>query len=428
MIRRAAAILAFLVATAIPSAAVERFPKPEFETGYTMPGTLTPPPRADILENLDVAVLAGAIALASWIVLKRRSRRETFWLMLFCLLYFGFWRKGCVCPVGSVQNVSLALADRSYVIPYAVVASFFLPLLAALFFGRTFCAAVCPLGAIQDIVLLRPLKVPSGIACILGMIPVVYLAASVVMAVTGSRFIICRYDPFVGFFRLGGPAYMMAAGALLLLLGTVIGRPYCRFICPYSVLLGWASKIARRHVTITPDECVQCRLCEESCPFGAILMPLPKKAPEPRVSGRRRLVLLFALLPVVAAASGWIGARVSAAWSRSHATVATAEAVLLEDRAGLEGVTIETETYRKSGLTRAALMQAADLVRDRYVVWGALAGVFVGLAFWARLYEFSVRRRRDDYVPDRETCVSCARCFEYCPKERQKDTGAEAGS
>jgi len=73
-------------------------------------------------------------------------------------------------------------------------------------------------------------------------------------------------------------------------------------------------------------------------------------------------------------------------------------------------------------------MQAADLVRDRYVVWGALAGVFVGLAFWARLYEFSVRRRRDDYVPDRETCVSCARCFEYCPKERQKDTGAEAGS
>ena len=63
---------------------------------------------------------------------------------------------------------------------------------------------------------------------------------------------------------------MFAFGAGLLAVGTVVGRPYCRFLCPYGALLGIVSRVAWRQVQITPDEELDCGLCTEACPFGAI--------------------------------------------------------------------------------------------------------------------------------------------------------------
>ena len=107
------------------------------------------------------------------------------------------------------------------------------------------------------------------------MIPYIYLGLAVLMAATGLSFIICQLDPFVGFFRLNAHFEMLVFGGLLLALGMFVARPYCRFICPYGVLLGWLSRFSKFHVTITPTDCIQCRLCEDSCPFDAILKPEP---------------------------------------------------------------------------------------------------------------------------------------------------------
>ena len=85
-----------------------RFPPPEFESGYKMPGITTPAPRPLLMQYVDVAVLAAALGLASFLVLKQRSRKYLVALSLFSLVYFGFYRKGCVCAIGSVQNVALA--------------------------------------------------------------------------------------------------------------------------------------------------------------------------------------------------------------------------------------------------------------------------------------------------------------------------------
>ena len=63
---------------------------------------------------------------------------------------------------------------------------------------------------------------------------------------------------------------MFTLGGGLLLLGTVVGRPYCRFLCPYGGLLAIVSRFAVKPVQITPDEELDCGLCAESCPFGAI--------------------------------------------------------------------------------------------------------------------------------------------------------------
>ncbi len=43
-----------------------------------------------------------------------------------------------------------------------------------------------------------------------------------------------------------------------------------------------------------------------------------------------------------------------------------------------------------------------------------------GLVVGVKLIYLSVRRRRADYQPDRAACVSCGRCFWYCPCEHAR--------
>ena len=89
--------------------AQDRFPRPEFESGYEYPEHQLPKQRALAWEYIDVGVLIAALSLASWLALKKRSRQGLVWLSVFSLAYFGFFREGCICSVGSVQNVTLAL-------------------------------------------------------------------------------------------------------------------------------------------------------------------------------------------------------------------------------------------------------------------------------------------------------------------------------
>ena len=249
---------------------------PQQETiggGYLTPEVQKPRPREYWLEVLDVVLLGFAMGVAVWLVVTRRSRRAALALTVVCLGYFGFYREGCICPIGSIQNVALSLADPTYKIPIVVTAVFFMPLVVALFFGRAFCGGVCPLGAIQELVVLKPVQVPRKLDDALGLLKYGYLGLAILLAVQpmiARDFVICRFDPFVGFFRREGFAHMMFIGAGFLALGTVVGRPYCRYLCPYGVLLSWCSRLAPRGVTITPDKELDCGLCAGACPYGAI--------------------------------------------------------------------------------------------------------------------------------------------------------------
>jgi polyferredoxin len=241
--------------------------------GYVTPQVQRPLPRAQWWTAVDVALLAAGLGLAAYLVLKRRSRNGLVALTIATVAYFGFHRQGCICPIGAIQNVAAALADRAYIVPVVALVFFFAPLVMAVFFGRVFCGGVCPLGAIQDLVVLRPLQVPRRADRVLGSIKYFYLVVAVWFAIqpAGRRdFVICRFDPFVGFFRFNGPGYMLIIGGVLLLLGMFIGRPYCRYLCPYGALLAIVSRRAWRPVHITPDRELDCGLCTGSCPFGAI--------------------------------------------------------------------------------------------------------------------------------------------------------------
>ena len=416
--RQRLCLIAMVCLLPIVATAVERFPKPDFESGYTQRTATHPSSRPDALQVVDVTILLAALAAATWLALKNRSRRGLFLLTLFSLLYFGFWRKGCVCPVGSIQNMALAFSTAKYAVPVAVIVFFAAPLLVALFAGRTFCASVCPLGAVQELVVLKPVKTPGWLDPLLRLLPPLYLGLSVLFAATGAGFVVCRFDPFVGIFRFGTHFGMLAFGVLLLAVGVFVCRPYCRYLCPYGVILGWCSLLSRRHMTITPDECIQCRLCEDACPFGAILAPSPDTYPEHREKGSRRLGWLLLLLPLLIVIGAGAGRLVGEPLSHAHATVRLGERLLAESATGDGRMTLESETFRSSGESVEALFTEGLKLRRRFT-WGSTwLGAFMGLLIGGRLVHHARRHYREGYEPDRSTCFSCGRCFSSCPRER----------
>ena len=398
--------------------AADRVPQPDFESGYVHPEQVHPGPAAVWEEYVAVVVLAAAMGLAAWLVLKKRSRGGVSLLMIACLVYFGLVRTGCICPVGSVQNLVLGITSSGYAVPVFVTLIFVLPLLFTLFLGRVFCAAVCPLGAVQDVVVLRPTPLPQWLGQALGMIPWFFLGFAVLLVWCGAGFWICKIDPFVSFFRLSGPPANLIGGGALLLLGIFVARPYCRFLCPYGVLLNLASRFSKWHLTITPDECVQCRLCETACPFDAIRVPAAEPATEPLTRGEGRLIRMLLLVPVFVVLGMGLGRSLRVPLSRLHPKVWLAEALLARDNDPDHVVSLEEEAFHESGEPVAQLYRDALGIRDRFQTGGMWLGGVFGLLVGLKLVGLSTRRAREDYEPDRGTCLSCGRCFAACPRER----------
>jgi NosR/NirI family nitrous oxide reductase transcriptional regulator len=398
----------------------QRFPKPEFESGHTQPPMQIVQPRSDVWEYFDVLVLIIALSVITWFVLKKRSRKGVFWTSIFSILYFGFFREGCICSVGSVQNVVLALFNSSYSIPVTALAFFVIPLIFTLFFGRTFCSGVCPLGAIQDIFLWKPIKLGHWPQKLLGLIPYIYLGFAVLYAATATDFVICRYDPFVGFYRLNAEFSMFILGGAFLVTSMFVGRPYCRFFCPYGVILNWMSRISKKHMTITPTICVQCKLCDNSCPFEAINEPnLIKTESKKKITND--YIKRVALIPVFVIVSMGLGYLLHPNFALLNKKVQLAyEVQNIEADTEITKFenyieTDEIEAFRSSGKSSAQLYFEAESIIKRFKIGSIFLGAFIGLIFGITIANLDTFKYRVDYEPNKGTCFSCARCMDYCP-------------
>lgn len=408
-------LLVFFTAVTLNMSA-QRFPAPEFENGHQIPPTQVTRVQPAILSYVDIAVFFATLSLITWVILKKRSRRMVFWISVFSLLYFGFYRKGCICPVGSLQNITMAIFDPTYAIPVTAILFFITPLGFTLFFGRTFCAGVCPLGAIQDLVALRPVSMKSWIRSLLGLIPFIYLGLAVLFAATGTDFIVCRYDPFVGFFRHNGSSLMFSIGGILLVTGVFIARPYCRFFCPYGVLLNLVSRFSRRHLSIANGKCVNCRLCENACPFDAIDKPTGLEVKSDNRELVKKLIVYGFITPVLVIAAGWTASNYYQDFARVNFKVRLAEEMMAVN-ANPDAVTLpdEVTAFRSSESQVEQLYQEAQTIIKEFQTGSWIIGGFIGLVLGLTLARLVIYRYRNEYQTNKGNCFSCARCVPYCP-------------
>lgn len=268
--------------------AQNRFPKPDFESGYQYPDLHYAIPNEVLWVSLDIVMLIALMGIVTWALFKKRTQGPIFWVSVVSVAYFGFFRSGCVCSIGSIQNIALALVDSTYHLPLVVFLFFILPIVFAFLFGRVFCAGVCPFGALQELVNVKNYRLSKAVTTALGIIPWLYLIFALLYAVTRSRFIICQFDPFIGIFRMGGDVGLILFGVLLLIMSVFTGRPFCRFICPYGALLSLFSSFSIWKIRLSRKACINCELCHNSCPVDAIRAPYANKVKESRQEGVRR--------------------------------------------------------------------------------------------------------------------------------------------
>jgi ferredoxin len=194
------------------------------------------------------------------------------------------------------------------------VTGFAAVLVLTLLFGRIYCSTVCPLGTLQDIViriadkLRRPRAVKFKFQKPHNALRYGTLALTVGLFLSGSTLALSLLDPFSNFGRIAGdllrPVYVATHNAVgqtmeffglygpfplqwkapspatlafpALFLGGLIwlsatrGRLFCNMLCPVGALLGLVARCALFKIRIPKDACVLCARCSIHCKAGCI--------------------------------------------------------------------------------------------------------------------------------------------------------------
>ena len=219
--------------------------------------------------NLIPRVTGFAYAIVAIIALgilwyTGKINRKKAFIFLLISTGFGFLIFAPVAPHNFQQLILRDVTSLGASLQAAVFGLILL-LLLSLVFGRIFCGHICPAGAIQELASLVPLpkigqnwkEISRGIRAVVFVI--------VLAAAFGWSVGIIDYFGLEEFFSLDVTSVLFYVFLGVLLLSTVVYRPFCRFICPYGLLLSLTAAVSSFKFRRT-DKCIECGLCEKACP------------------------------------------------------------------------------------------------------------------------------------------------------------------
>lgn len=397
-----------------------RFPAPEFES-HQLPGMNLETYVSDTT-IWRIVLLVLLLALSGICFHRYRSRKALILVSAAGLAVFGFVFRACPCPVGLFQNIADSAVNGVWISP-GYLLLFAIPLGCALIWGRLFCSGACPLGAVQELVNLKTLHVPNALDRVLRMLPIMVLVICSVVAASGALYPLCYLDPYLPLFLLSFTFPFFILTISFVLLGLFISRPFCRYVCPYGVLLRFFAIFAAKPPIITTDACINCRLCEQGCPNAAILLPEKEDSTELHHTGTRRLSLLVACLPLALFIGGVLGHISAPILAYLHPDVS-----LLHDLKA-QHETLATQAFALSGTSLARLEAQAIRAQNIFAIGMSLGGLIFAACVMAELIVAARRRENDSkYTIDSGLCLCCGRCYQSCPLEQQhvsKGVGCE---
>jgi polyferredoxin len=186
-------------------------------------------------------------------------------------------------PIAALMNLKVFLSTGS--IPTLHPAGMFLLiafLAASWIFRKSFCGWLCPVGTVSEYLwrlgrrLFRrnfrlPRRLDVGLRSLKYLLLGLFLYAVVSMPVPAIRaFLEGPYGivddvKMLNFFRLlgvtGGVVIaMLVAGSIL------VQNFWCRYLCPYGAMLGFAAMASPLRIRRDTDLCIDCGKCAKSCP------------------------------------------------------------------------------------------------------------------------------------------------------------------
>jgi polyferredoxin len=215
-----------------------------------------------------VGMIYAFIAISVIIYLYRIGRfRAPIQILLLCIsTLLGFL---IFAPIAPYQFQQVLLGQgRQLGVPLEVVLFFLILFIAiTLLVGRAYCSSVCPIGAIQELLSRFPgpkISIPWKREVLIIHVIISGIITIIPLILVTNRSKCMGIGPF---FQLEFTSIYFWFFALVMVIGIAIYRPFCRFVCPYGLLLTAASYFSIFRLTRT-NTCIKCKKCENVCPVG----------------------------------------------------------------------------------------------------------------------------------------------------------------
>ena len=218
-------------------------------------------------------VLLLALVLYAFFVKSERVRGIT---LAVTLIYLGFFDGGFL----SVSHIAsgFAVGPGFYLQDMALLFMVGFTVVTTLLWGRIFCGFLCPFGALQDLITrIVPRRLQRGLSQRIHD-RALYLKYGILLLIVGlaaapAHIGVYQYfEPFGTVFYLSSSPLLWSIAGGFLVASAVVPRFYCRYACPLGAALGVASFLAVFRIRRV-EQCVPCKVCQNTCPTGAIRGP-----------------------------------------------------------------------------------------------------------------------------------------------------------